>query len=129
MSKIFKLSTVVSATVLLAACANTYLPEAHTYANGIKNEMMRYGVCNNSTCATQVLMKGSGWRIKSWQGGSISLKVLGVNSQQLVQAIVKSRTDTRAKMPKNLPVSLELYAAKELDKNTDSIDAEIIDEE
>lgn len=106
-----KLSAAVLTAVFLTACSNKmYLPEAHMYANGIKNELVKAGICNNSTCANFIQLKGFGWRVKNWQSGSVSLKVLNVNSQQLAQSIVSNCSAVKAKMPPNLPVTLELYS-------------------
>lgn len=120
-SKLKLMGTAVLTAVFLTACSNNmYMPEAHTYANAIKNEMINAGACN-SACSSLIRLNGFGWKFNRWSSGSVTVDVLGVNSKQLAERIIASCKTTKTKIPGSIPVTVNLYNTTTLDKTTTPI--------
>lgn len=119
--KLKLMGTAAAAAVFLTACSNNmYMPEAHTYANGIKNELINAGVCT-SACTSLIRMNGFGWKFNRWGSGSVTVDVLGVNSKQLADRIIANCKATKDKLPGNVPVAINLYNTTAIDKTTQPI--------
>ena len=106
------------AAIFLNACSkNTYLPEAHTYANGIKEHMIAAGVCNTASCPEYIKLDAFGIKYRKVEYGKVGIDVLGVNSKELADRIIDSCKKTKTKL-KSPEVVLKLYNTKNITQGT-----------
>ncbi len=117
--KLLKLFGVAMFIALSTGCSNNmYLPEAHTYSNGIQGELINANICTSANCGQYVKFTSEGVRFHRLEYGQISINVFGISSNELAQKIIMNCKNTRLSMKSNVPITLSLYNSTDIKDNT-----------